>query len=365
MKGRPGGRRSWNHLARSERKPNAWHAPNRFAAEARAFLSVSAAGARSGIQSSLIRRPTLFDDRHRWPTELGVRAHSMDRRVPVVGRRCCGGCRCAHLSGRLAAAARALIEWALGRNPRLNEVRGSRILVLEEIAELRRNSPLGKRWLETANALSAKYPSAQPYNVAPGMAGASAAVPILENAIGRPLNELTIQLVQALGPSVIRIVARGDSLPCGREPGAVTIRLGTDGYTVEEITWAVAVPVKQAGERIEGVLYDYFETGAEGVMWSLMDDENLGREGLHFIEAGDHLTICDPLGHEKWSGTIRCDRRAGWRPYPANPEHGQPAALGCWIHWTQRGFTPDQWARFFVQPDVDRFRGILVKKDVP
>lgn len=260
------------------------------------------------------------------------------------------------------AAARELIEWSLGPNLRLNEVAGSRIRVLETIAELRRSSPFGQRCLQVANTLREKYPSSQPYRVDEGVAASTGVVPVLDNAIGRPLNELTIQLVQALGPSVIRVVGRGDSMPWGLEPGAATIRLGTDGYTVEETTWAVAIPVKKAGERIEGVLYDYFETGAEGMMWSLIDDDNLGREGLHFIEAGDHLTICDPLGHEVWHGTIRCDRRTGWRAYPGNPKHGQPVALGCWIHWTQKGFTPDKWARFFMKSEVDRFRGILVKK---
>jgi hypothetical protein len=265
------------------------------------------------------------------------------------------------LPGRMAAAARALIKWAVGRNLRLNEVAGSRIRVLEAIVELRRNSPYGQRCLQVANTLREKYPSAQPNNVGQGTAASTGVVPVIESAIGRPVNELTIQLVQALGPSEIRIAGRGDPMPRGLKPGAATIWLGADGYTVEEITWSIAIPVKQAGERIEGVLYDFFETGAEGMMWSLIDDDNLGREGLHFIEAADHLTICDSLGQEQWSGTIRCDRRSGWRPYPGNPEHGQPVALGCWIHWTQKGFTPDQWARFFMRPDVDRFRGILRK----
>lgn len=170
------------------------------------------------------------------------------------------------LPGRVAAAARTLIKWALGRNLRLNEVAGSRIRVLEAITELRRNSPFGQRCLQVANTLRERYPSAQPYSVGQGTAASTDVVSVIESAIGRPVNELTIRPVQALCPSEIRIVGRGDRMPWGLEPGAATIWLGADGYTVEEITWAIAIPVKQAGERIEGVLYDFFETGAEGMM---------------------------------------------------------------------------------------------------
>jgi hypothetical protein len=31
--------------------------------------------------------------------------------------------------------------------------------------------------------------------------------------------------------------------------------------------------------------------------------------------------------------------------YPLNPKYGQPLSLGHWVHWTEKGFKPDEWGR--------------------
>lgn len=90
-----------------------------------------------------------------------------------------------------------------------------------------------------------------------------------------------------------------------------------------------------------------------------MDDRRDGHEGLQEIRENDHLTILDALGRTLWKGIIRCDRKTGWRPYPLNPANGQQCALGLWVHWIQAGFQPDEWAKFFVRPRYDSYRGIL------
>ncbi len=36
---------------------------------------------------------------------------------------------------------------------------------------------------------------------------------------------------------------------------------------------------------------DFFETGTEGTIWSVLDDDERGYEALHTIDDGDHLTI--------------------------------------------------------------------------
>jgi hypothetical protein len=131
---------------------------------------------------------------------------------------------------------------------------------------------------------------------------------------------------------------------------------------VTSITLNLAVSPAKRVRTIHGVLEDFFETGTEGVIWSVVSDDGRGYEALYTIEAGDHLTILDPLGHRLWAGIIRRDRKSGWRRYPLNPKCCQPCALGHWVHWTQRGFKPDDWARYFIRPEYDRLRGILRKK---
>lgn len=66
-------------------------------------------------------------------------------------------------------------------------------------------------------------------------------------------------------------------------------------------------------------------------------------------------------GDTVWAGVIDCDREVGGRPRPTNPALTQQAALNCWIHWVQRDFEPDEWARLFIRSEDDRYRGILVR----
>ena len=95
------------------------------------------------------------------------------------------------------------------------------------------------------------------------------------------------------------------------------------------------------------------------------DDCRHGREALEMICEGDHLTITDQLGAILWRGTIRCDKETGLRPHPLNVQYSQQCALGCWVHWIQKGFEPDEWAKFFMRADNDRLRGILRKNRGP
>ncbi len=99
-----------------------------------------------------------------------------------------------------------------------------------------------------------------------------------------------------------------------------------------------------------GTLDGFFETGCEGVMWVLATaNKRIGYDGLLFIEPGDHLTVYNLDGSVAFRGKIRVDYKTGWREYPLNPEHGQQCALGFWIHWIQRGWEPDEWAKLFIK----------------
>jgi len=101
-------------------------------------------------------------------------------------------------------------------------------------------------------------------------------------------------------------------------------------------------------KTISGELYGFFETGTEGTIWTVIQDGLQGYESIVDIKENDHLKIYD--GDDiLFDGVINPDYNVGWTEYPLNPGHGQPAALGYWIHWTQAGFQPDDWAAFFFR----------------
>lgn len=112
-----------------------------------------------------------------------------------------------------------------------------------------------------------------------------------------------------------------------------------------------------------GVLHGFWETGTEGVQWTLYDEAKQGYEGLYCLEAGDHLTVYDHDNSVVWEGIINPEYKTGWQRYPRNPKHGQQCALGMWVHWNQRGFKNiDKWAEMFFAGNLkknNRFKGPL------
>ena len=98
----------------------------------------------------------------------------------------------------------------------------------------------------------------------------------------------------------------------------------------------------------KGILIDFFETGCEGLMWTLIQDNMKGWEAMLDLKEGDHLKVFDAAGSVLFDDVIKPDWKIGWKEYPLNPGHGQPCAQGYWIHWTQSGWQPDAWATLFL-----------------
>lgn len=263
----------------------------------------------------------------------------------------------------LRTSAQKIFEWGQNPDGLLNEILISQTKIVKAVGAIRRRSPFGRKYLKVAARLRRKYPLNGKFREPPPETTNLHTMDLLEGALGLPLIGRTMRQVKAFKPAAIQIAGQNQFMSSDDwAPGVINIRLNSDGYTVESIQFTVEVdPPTAEPRKIEGTLFDYFETGTEGVLWAIADDENIDRDNLHFVEAGDHLTILDQLGHKIWAGVISCDRKSGWRRYPLNPKYGQPLALGHWVHWTQKGFKPDEWAGYFIRSGYDRLRGILKK----
>lgn len=101
--------------------------------------------------------------------------------------------------------------------------------------------------------------------------------------------------------------------------------------------------------RIVGVLDGYFETGTEGVLWAIINNDLRGYEALNILQDGDYLFVEDNNGGIEWEGAVKLDRTKNYRPYPTNPSHGQQEVLGFWVHGLQVDVPPEIWAKWFFE----------------
>lgn len=112
---------------------------------------------------------------------------------------------------------------------------------------------------------------------------------------------------------------------------------------------------------IFGNLYNYFETGTEGVYWALQKAPSgfvkyASYDDLFILEDGDYLEIYDPhalySGGQHvviWSGVIEQNTESLMVKSHFNPEVEQQNICGYWVHWLQNEFKDhEQWCRLFV-----------------
>ena len=103
--------------------------------------------------------------------------------------------------------------------------------------------------------------------------------------------------------------------------------------------------------RLEGHLIGWWETGTEGVHWSLVTDwgaEHASYQNLYVLQEGDDLLIFGEDDAVAWRGTIAWDRQVRWRTSPFNERDGQQEVGGMWVHGFQSGVDPDVWADYFM-----------------
>lgn len=256
---------------------------------------------------------------------------------------------------------RALVDWVL-LSPKydMSTVYRASTKLQTALCQERQRSPIGRRYRNRARYLRRLYPP-----LPRAKWGKSCnTFTILSEEVGNPLTERVVALAKAFAPTTIQIVNHQEPMNGVWTEGVLSVRLSPDGYTVSDIRIAIGMPsqaIPDSKKPVEGELVDYFETGTEGVIWMIEDDGRYGREALEAICEGDHLTIMDKLGATHWRGIIKCDKKVGLRSSRINPAYRQQCALGCWVHWIQKGMKPDKWAGFFMRGDNNRLHGILRK----
>lgn len=60
-----------------------------------------------------------------------------------------------------------------------------------------------------------------------------------------------------------------------------------------------------------------------------------------------------------WDGVVELEYERFWRPYPMNPEYGQQAIFGHWVHGFQTELEPEVWTTWFFE----RKRAALAKNE--
>lgn len=99
---------------------------------------------------------------------------------------------------------------------------------------------------------------------------------------------------------------------------------------------------------IRGKLDPFFETGTEGVLWAVVDDEKPNDyTGLHVLRDWDYLRVFDADGKMVWEGDVALEWTRRYTPFPNNPEWGQQEVFGYWVHGFQRTLEPEVWAQMF------------------
>jgi hypothetical protein len=101
-------------------------------------------------------------------------------------------------------------------------------------------------------------------------------------------------------------------------------------------------------EIICGVAFPLRETGSDLLLWAIQADSDPGYHGVRCIGAGDLLSIASPEGAILFAGRIDPDYETGAILRREFDFRKAIRALNSWTHWSQRGWSPNDWARLFL-----------------
>ena len=139
----------------------------------------------------------------------------------------------------LQSDVRTLVDWAL--NPSGVDTQAIYACSKEielRVRAMRSRSPLGRHFRRRAARLMRQNPQLPKAEWGPF----GTMYQLMRQEIGRPLTERTVKSAAALKPQVLQIVPHDAYLNSTWTVGTLTIRINEDGYTVQDITLAVAQP---------------------------------------------------------------------------------------------------------------------------
>jgi len=102
--------------------------------------------------------------------------------------------------------------------------------------------------------------------------------------------------------------------------------------------------------EVEGVLEAFFETGTEGIVWSVVKGGDFKYENLFTLENGDLLTVFNDASKKDvlWQGEVKLEYENKKRPHPLNPEYKKQEVFGRWVNGLQENADPEKWAQMFL-----------------
>ncbi len=103
------------------------------------------------------------------------------------------------------------------------------------------------------------------------------------------------------------------------------------------------------GEKeLTGRLEASFETGTEGVVWSINAATKKNDTAFYRLKDGDVLEVFQG-DKTVWKDTIDLDLTSRLKPYPLNPKLKKQELLGFWVNGIQRNTNAEKWGKFFFK----------------